>query len=65
MLQTLIHNHISNDQADLMSRSVTNEEICEVCFSLHPNKAPGPNGFNAHFLKKTWDIVGGDVINVV
>ncbi|KAK3189470.1 hypothetical protein Dsin_029031 [Dipteronia sinensis] len=62
-LQTIIHNHISNDQADLMSRGVTNEEIRDVCFSLHPNKAPGPDGFNAHFFKKTWDIVGGDIIN--
>ncbi|KAK3189588.1 hypothetical protein Dsin_029149 [Dipteronia sinensis] len=39
-LQTIIHNHISNDQVDLMSRGVTNEEIRDVCFSLHPNKAP-------------------------
>ncbi|KAK0571729.1 hypothetical protein LWI29_020657 [Acer saccharum] len=48
-----------------MDRDVTNDEIHEVCFSLHPNKAPGPNGFNAHFFKKTWDIVGEDVINAI
>ncbi|KAK3193372.1 hypothetical protein Dsin_024682 [Dipteronia sinensis] len=64
-LQTIIHNHISNDQADLINRGVTNEEIHDVCFLLHPNKASGPDGFNAHFFKKTWDIVGGDVINAV
>ncbi|KAK2641987.1 hypothetical protein Ddye_023750 [Dipteronia dyeriana] len=48
-----------------MSREVTNDEIREACFSLHPNKAPGPDGFNAHFFKKTWHIVGDDVINAI
>ncbi|KAK0585166.1 hypothetical protein LWI29_024163 [Acer saccharum] len=48
-----------------MSREVTNDEIREVCFSLHPNKAPGPDGYNAHFFKKTWHIVSDDVINAI
>ncbi|KAK2662132.1 hypothetical protein Ddye_000706 [Dipteronia dyeriana] len=48
-----------------MDRDVTNDEIREVCFSLHPNKAPGPDGFNVRFFKKTWDIVGEDVINAI
>ncbi|KAK3218487.1 hypothetical protein Dsin_012457 [Dipteronia sinensis] len=52
-LSNIIDNVISNDQADSMDRDVTNDEILEVCFSVHPNKAPGPDGFNAHFFKKT------------
>ena len=64
-LRNVIDKHISTDQADFMSRQVTNDEIREVCFSLHPNKAPCPDGFNAHFFKKTWHIVGDDVINSV
>ncbi|KAK3221978.1 hypothetical protein Dsin_009003 [Dipteronia sinensis] len=64
-LSNIIDNVISNDQADSMDRDVTNDEIQEVCFSLHPNKALGPDGFNAHFFKKTWGIVGEDVINAI
>ncbi|KAK2652910.1 hypothetical protein Ddye_012766 [Dipteronia dyeriana] len=64
-LNNIIDNVISNDHADSMDRDVTNDEIREVCFSLHPNKAPGLDGFNAHFVKTTWDIVGEDVINAI
>ncbi|KAK3189547.1 hypothetical protein Dsin_029108 [Dipteronia sinensis] len=56
---------ISNRLADFTGRDVTDDEIREVCFSLHPNKAHGPDGFNAHFFKITRDIVGEDVISVV
>ncbi|KAK3193378.1 hypothetical protein Dsin_024688 [Dipteronia sinensis] len=64
-LSNIIDKVIYNDQGDLMGRKVTNEEIREVCFSLNPNKAPGPDGFNTHFFKITWDIVGKDVISDV
>ncbi|KAK3184877.1 hypothetical protein Dsin_032163 [Dipteronia sinensis] len=64
-LSNIIDKVIFNDQAAFMGRDITNDEIREVCFSFHPNKAPGPDGFNAHFFKITWDIVGEDVISVV
>ncbi|KAK2658664.1 hypothetical protein Ddye_005197 [Dipteronia dyeriana] len=64
-LRNVIDKHISNDQVDYMSREVTNDEIREACFSLHPNKAPGPDGFNAYFFNKTWHIVGDNVINAI
>ncbi|KAK3229982.1 hypothetical protein Dsin_001863 [Dipteronia sinensis] len=64
-LSNIIDKVISNGQVDFMGRDVTGDEIREVCFSLHPNKAPGPDGFNAYFFKITWDIFGEDVISVV
>ncbi|KAK3189472.1 hypothetical protein Dsin_029033 [Dipteronia sinensis] len=64
-LSNIINKVISNGQADFMGRDVTDDEIREVCFSLHPNKALGPNGFNARFFKITCDIVSEDVISAV
>ncbi|KAK3218470.1 hypothetical protein Dsin_012440 [Dipteronia sinensis] len=64
-LSNIIDKFISNGQADFIGTDVIDDEIREVCFSLHPNKAPSRNGFNAHFFKITWDIVGEDVISAV
>ncbi|XP_060968682.1 uncharacterized protein LOC133036189 [Cannabis sativa] len=41
------------------------EEIKEVVFSLHPLKAPGPDGFSGCFYRKYWDLVGQSLIEVV
>lgn len=39
--------------------------LCEAIFSLNNNKAPGPDGYTAEFFKKSWEIVGSDVIEAV
>ncbi|KAK3204711.1 hypothetical protein Dsin_018757 [Dipteronia sinensis] len=64
-LSNIIDMVISNDRADFIGRDITNDKIREVFFSLHPNKATGPDGFNSYFFKITWDIVGEDAISVV
>ncbi|KAK3204582.1 hypothetical protein Dsin_018628 [Dipteronia sinensis] len=64
-LSNIIDKVISNEQANFIGRDVTDDGIREVCFSFHPNKAPGPDGFNAHFFKITWDIVGEDFISAI
>lgn len=38
------------------------EEIKVACFSIHPDKAPGPDGFSASFYQTNWETVKNQVI---
>ena len=37
-------------------------EVCEAIFSMHSDKAPGPNGLNPTFFQICWTVVGDDVV---
>lgn len=34
------------------------QEIKEAMFAIHPDKAPGPDGFSASFFQSNWEVVG-------
>jgi hypothetical protein len=40
-------------------------EIKNALFQLFPTKAPGPDGFPAHFFQRNWDLCGEEVTKVV
>ncbi|CAN0829446.1 Transposon TX1 uncharacterized 149 kDa protein [Linum grandiflorum] len=42
-------------------RPFTDDEIRRAIFSMNPDKAPGPDGFNPGFYQKFWHVVGGQV----
>ncbi|CAA7045734.1 unnamed protein product [Microthlaspi erraticum] len=43
----------------------TPEEVSAAIFSIHPDKAPGPDGFSASFFHSNWETVGKDIIQEV
>ena len=46
-------------------RPISEVEINEAVFSMHPNKAPGPDGMPPFFFQKYWTIIKNDVINAI
>ncbi|KAL3646608.1 hypothetical protein CASFOL_009575 [Castilleja foliolosa] len=49
---------LENAEAIDLVRAVSSDEIKRTLFSIADDKSPGPDGFSAHFYKKSWDIVG-------
>lgn len=49
------------DNENLMAE-VSYEEVKHATFSMHPDKASGPDGLNPAFFQAFWNIVGLDVV---
>lgn len=45
-------------QASNLVQSISNEEIRKALFSIGDDKSPDPDGYTAHFFKKSWPTVG-------
>ena len=46
-------------------KEVTREEMQAAVFSIPPDKAPGPDGFNGFFFRKVWHIIGEDEMTAI
>lgn len=49
---------ITEKQNELLIQPPTNEEIRIATFAIHPDKAPGPDGFSAAFFQANWEVTG-------
>ncbi|KAL8091605.1 hypothetical protein AgCh_034018 [Apium graveolens] len=55
---------ISEEQNVQLMKEITEEEVREAIFHMHPDKAPGPDGMTPTFFQKHWNVVGKDVIKM-
>jgi hypothetical protein len=50
---------------DSLLAPFTESEVKEAMFQMFPTKAPGPDGFPAHFFQRYWELCGAEVTTVV
>lgn len=55
---------ISSIQNAELLKEVTDIEVREAIFQMHPDKAPGPDGMTPAFFQKHWNLVGKDVLKL-
>ncbi|KAL9230664.1 hypothetical protein vseg_005987 [Gypsophila vaccaria] len=56
---------VTDSQRQELMRPVSGAEIKEAIFSIPDTKAPGPDGFSSAFFKKSWGIIGEEIIGAV
>ena len=56
---------ITRQMNQRLVRPVSEEEVRKAVFSLHPNKAPGPDGMTPIFFQQFWNTIKFDLINAV
>ena len=55
---------LSSDDMVALSTPYSGEEVKKAMFAMSGTKAPGPDGFQALFFQKHWDLAGDQVIQL-
>ncbi|OIT31087.1 hypothetical protein A4A49_11289 [Nicotiana attenuata] len=56
---------VTEEDNQSLHKEPTKVEIRNAIFSLDPNSAAGPDGYNGHFFQAAWDIIKEDVYSFV
>jgi len=60
---SVVHNRVNQAHYDYLNAKYTALDITNTIKDLKSNSAPGPDGLNALFYQKYWDIIGQDIID--
>eukprot|EP00253_Pinus_taeda_P017214 PITA_17214 len=52
-----LHPKVTDDLNKILTAEIKEEEIVEAIWNLHPNKAPGPDGFPISFYRDYWELI--------
>ena len=50
---------------EMLNAPFDTKEMKGAPFEMYPTKAPGPDGFLAHFFQRNWDLCGEEVTKAV
>lgn len=64
-VESALRAKITTSQNEMLTVIPSAAEIRAALFSIHPDKAPGPDGFSASFFQSNWDITGPAMISEI
>ena len=64
-LLNLVPNAVKIKDNDFLKQPITMDEIKKVVDGMEDDRAPGPDGYNANFIKLCWDIIKNDLFKMV
>ncbi|GAU38028.1 hypothetical protein TSUD_395880 [Trifolium subterraneum] len=59
----LIHPRVTDDNNFFLTVPITKVEIQHALFQMHPDKSPGPDGFNPAFYQRFWEHCSDDIFS--
>jgi hypothetical protein len=62
---SLISPRVTVEDNAMLVAPFTKEEVRLALFQMHPDKSPGPDGFNPAFYQNFWDLCGDDVFTAI
>jgi hypothetical protein len=65
IITDLLQPCVDADANERLCAPFTEKEISDALFKIGPLKAPGPDGFPAHFIQRNWGLLKEDVVRAV
>ncbi|GAU30519.1 hypothetical protein TSUD_65290 [Trifolium subterraneum] len=59
----LIQPRVTDDDNVVLTAPITKVEIQQALFQMHPDKSPGPDGFNPAFYQRFWEQCSDDIFS--
>ncbi|GAU36575.1 hypothetical protein TSUD_362450 [Trifolium subterraneum] len=59
----LIQPRVTDDDNFFLTAPITKVEVQQALFQMHPDKSPGPDGFNPAFYQRFWEHCSDDIFS--